>query len=100
MSDKIELILGIGVLIIVIILTRRYHAWRFKKSYFFIINDLKKKGAYSAHSAVSLPYAEKNILRMGLRQHHPQVLQQLVLENIVARTEDRRYYLTQHNISS
>ena len=100
MSDKIELILGIGVLISVIILTRRYHAWRFKKSYFFIINDLKKKGAYSAHSAVSLPYAEKNILRMGLRQHHPQVLQQLVLENIVARTEDRRYYLTQHNISS
>ena len=100
MSDKIELILGIGVLIIVIILTRRYHAWRFKKSYFFIINDLKKKGAYSAHSAVSLPYAEKNILRMGLRQHHPQVLQQLVLENIVARTEDRRYYLNQHNISS
>jgi len=97
MSDKIELILGIGVLIIVIILTRRYHAWRFKKSYFFIINDLKKKGAYSAHSAVSLPYAEKNILRMGLRQHHPQVLQQLVLENIVARTEDRRYYLTQQN---
>ena len=100
MSDKIELILGIGVLISVIILTRRYHAWRFKKSYFFIINDLKKKGAYSAHSAVSLPYAEKNILRMGLRQHHPQVLQQLVLENIVARTEDHRYYLTQHNISS
>ena len=100
MSDKIELILGIGVLIIVIILTRRYHAWRLKKSYFFIINDLKKKGAYSAHSAVSLPYAEKNILRMGLRQHHPQVLQQLVLENIVARTEDHRYYLTQHNISS
>jgi len=97
MSDKIELILGIGVLIIVIILTRRYHAWRFKKSYFFIINDLKKKGAYSAHSAVSLPYAEKNILRMGLRQHHPQVLEQLVLENIVARTEDRRYYLTQQN---
>jgi hypothetical protein len=100
MSDKIELILGIGVLIVVIILTRRYHAWRFKRAYFFIINDLKKKGAYSAHSAVSLPYAEKNILRMGLRQHHPQVLQQLVLENIVARTEDHRYYLTQHNISS
>ena len=100
MSDKIELILGIGGLIIVIILTRRYHAWRFKRAYLFIINDLKKKGAYSAHSAVNLPYAEKNILRMGLRQHHPQVLEQLILENIVARTEDRRYYLAQHNISS
>ena len=100
MSDKIELILGIGALIIVIILTRKYHAWRSKRAYLFIINDLKKKGAYSALSAVNLPYAEKNILRMGLRQHHPQVLNQLILENIVAKTEDRRYYLTQHNISS
>ena len=100
MSDKIELIWGIAALIVVIILTRRYHAWRLKKAYLFIINDLKKKGAYSAHSAVNLPYAEKNILRMGLRQHHPQVLEQLVLENIVAKTEDKRYYLTQQNINS
>lgn len=99
MSDKIELILGIGALIVVIILTRKYHAWRFKRAYYFIINDLKKKGAYSVHSAVNLPYAEKNLLRMGLRQHHPQILEQLVLENIVAKTEDSRYYLTQQNIS-
>ena len=92
-----ELILGIGALIIVIILTRRYHAWRSKRAFIKIINDLKKKGAYSAHSAVNLSYAERNILRMGLRQHHPQVLDQLILENIVAKTEDSRYYLTQHN---
>ena len=100
MSDKIELILSIGALIVVILLTRTYHTWRSKKAYLFIIDDLKKKGAYSAHSAVSLPYAEKNILRMGLRQHHPQVLQQLILQNVVAKTEDKRYYLTQHTISS
>jgi hypothetical protein len=100
MSEKIELILGIGALIIVILLTRRYHAWRLKRAYLFIINDLKTKAAYSAHSAVNLPYTEKNILRMGLRQHHPQVLDQLIIENIVAKTEDNRYYLTQQNISS
>jgi hypothetical protein len=99
MSDKIELMWGIVALIIVIFLTRRYHAWRLKKAYLFIINDLKSKGAYSAHSAVKLPYAEKNILRMGLRQHHPQVLDQLILENIVAKTEDKRYYLTQQDSS-
>jgi hypothetical protein len=100
MSDKIELILAIGALIIVVLLTRTYHTWRSKKAFLFIIDDLKKKGAISAHSAVSLPYAEKNILRMGLRQHHPQVLQQLILQNIVAKTEDKRYYLTQQNIGS
>ena len=99
MSDKIELILSIGALIVVILLTRTYHTWRSKKAYLFIIDDLKKKGAYSAHSAVSLPYAENNILRMGLRQHHPQVLEHLILQKIVAKTEDRRYYLTQPNIS-
>jgi hypothetical protein len=98
MSETVELILGIGVLIIVFILTRKYHAWRSRMVYISIINDLKKKGAYSAHSAASLPYAQKNILRMGLRQHHPQVLEHLILEKIVAKTEDRRYYLTQPNI--
>ena len=99
MSQTIELVLGLGALIVVIILTRKYHAWRFKRAGIFIIDDLKNKGAYSAHSAVNLRYAERNILRMGLRQHHPQVLQQLILENIVAKTEDSRYYLTGKNIS-
>jgi hypothetical protein len=99
MSQTTELIVGIGALIIVIILTRKYHAWRFKRACIFIVNDLKNKGAYSAHSAVNLPYAERNILRMGLRQHHPQVLDQLILQNIVAKTQDSRYYLTRQNIS-
>jgi hypothetical protein len=99
LSETFELIVGFGALIVVFILTRKYHAWRFKRTCIFIIDDLKGKGAYSAHSAVNLPYAQRNILRMGLRQHHPQVLQQLVLENIVARTEDNRYYLLQRNVN-
>jgi hypothetical protein len=99
MSETTELILGIGALIVVIVLTRKYHAWRFKRAFIYIIDDLKNKGAYSAHSAVALPYAKKNILRMGLRQHHPQALNNLILENIVARTEDGRYYLVQQNVS-
>jgi hypothetical protein len=36
---------------------------------------------------------------MGLRQHHPQALNNLIVENIVAKTEDGRYYLVQSNIS-
>ena len=99
MSETTELILGIGALIVVVALTRKYHAWRFKRAFIFIIDDLKNKGAYSAHSAVDLPYAKKNILRMGLRQHHPQALNNLIMENIVARTEDGRYYLVQQNVS-
>ncbi len=100
MSETTELILGIGALILVIVLTRRYHAWRFKRAYIFIIDDLKNKGAYSAHSAADLSYAKRNILKMGLRQHHPQALGHLIMENIIAKTEDGKYYLIQKNIGS
>jgi hypothetical protein len=93
MSETTELIVGIAALIAVITLTRRYHAWRFKRAYIFIIDDLKNKGAYSAHSAVELPYARRNLLKMGLRQHHPQALEHLIMENIVGTSEDGRYYL-------
>ena len=71
MSETTQLIIGIGVLILVVVLTRRFHAWRFKRVYLFIIDDLKKKAAYSAHSAVELPYAKKSLLRMGARQQRP-----------------------------
>jgi len=98
MSETTELILGIGALILVITLTRRYHAWRFKRTFFFIIDDLKQKGAYSAHSAVELPYAKRNLLKMGLRQRHPQALSHLIMENIIAKTADGRFYLIQKNV--
>jgi hypothetical protein len=98
MSDTTELILGIAVLIVVIILTRRYHAWRIKRAYIFIIDDLKNKGAYSDNSAVDLPYAKRNLLKMGLRQHHPQALDHLIMENIVGKTEDGRYFIVKENV--
>jgi hypothetical protein len=99
MSETTELIVGVALLIAVIALTRKYHAWRIKRAYIFIIDDLKNKGAYSASSAVELPYAKRNLLRMGMRQHHPQALQHLIMQNIVAKTEEGRYFLIQANIS-
>ena len=98
MSETTELILGITALIVVITLTRKYHAWRIKRAYIFIIDDLKNKAAYNAGSAVDLPYAKRNLLKMGLRQHHPQAIDHLILENIVAKTEDGRYYLVEKNV--
>ena len=99
MSPNTELIIAIGVLIVVFILSRKFHAWRFKRAYHTIIEDLKKKAAYSDHSAVELPYAQRTILRLGGRQIAPQALEFLIRENIVGQTEDRRYYLIQKNIS-
>ncbi|MGD8882647.1 MAG: hypothetical protein PVI82_12200 [Desulfobacterales bacterium] len=98
MTNTNELIIGIGILILVFALTRKYHAWRFRRAYRFIIDDLKKKAAYSAHSAVQLPYSKRNPLRIGARQHRPQALDHLITQNIVGKTEDNRYYLIQKNI--
>ena len=100
MSETTELILGICALILVIALTRRFHAWRFKRAYIFIIDDLKKNAAYSPHSAIELPYAQRNLQKMGVRQHRPQALDHLILENIVGKTGDGKYYLIQKNIGS
>jgi hypothetical protein len=99
MSENTQLIIGIGVLIIVFILSRKFHAWRFKRAYLAIIADLKQKAAYSDHSAVQLPYVQRNILKLGARQHGPQAMDLLIRENIVGRTEDGRYFLIQKNIS-
>jgi hypothetical protein len=99
MSETTELVVGIALLLAVIALTRKYHAWRMKRAYIFIIEDLKDKDAYSAHSAVDLPYAKRNLLRLGLRQHHPQAMNHLIMQDIVAKTEDGRYYLIEKNIS-
>ena len=98
MSETTELILGVGALIVVIVLTRRFHAWRIKRAYIFIIDDLKDKGAYSIDSAVDLPYAKRNLLKMGTRQHHPQAVDHLIMENIVGRTEDGSFYLVEQNV--
>ncbi|MGD9135885.1 MAG: hypothetical protein PVH42_03955 [Desulfobacterales bacterium] len=93
MSETVQIIMGIGILLIVIILTRRFHVWKIKKAYLFIIEDLKAKGAFDVQSAVELPYGRRNILRIGLKDHRPTALKSLVMDNIVGISEDGKYYL-------
>jgi hypothetical protein len=35
---------------------------------------------------------------MGMRQHRPQALNHLIMQNIVAKTEEGKYYLIQKNV--
>jgi hypothetical protein len=93
MSETMQIILGIGIMLIVIVLTRRYHAWKIKKAYLFIIEDLKAKGAFDLKSAVDLPYGRRNILRIGLKDHRPTALKSLILDKIVGVSEDGKYFL-------
>jgi hypothetical protein len=93
MSDKMELFLGLLVLLGVIVLTRQYHAWRIRRAYQRIIADLRSSNALTPETAVDLPYAGKNLLRIGLRDHRKMALNHLVLQQVVGQTDDRRYYL-------
>lgn len=93
MGETVEIVVGLCVLVVVYILTRQFHSWRFSKAYGTIINDLKKKGATSRENAVQLPYAKKSMLRMGTRDYRPKALEHLAMREIVGMTEDGRYFL-------
>lgn len=77
----------------VFILTQRVHAWRVKRAYFFIAEDLKARGALDPQSSVELPYERRPLLRMGMRDFRPQALQHLISNNIVEVTDSGKYYL-------
>ena len=55
MSETVQIAMGICILLGVFVLTRRYHAWRVKRAFQFIIEDLKTKGAMNPKTAVDLP---------------------------------------------
>ena len=93
MSDKMELFLGILVLLAVVTLTRKYHGWRTRRAYQLIIDDLESSNALTPDTAVDLPYSGKNLLRIGVRDHRKMALNHLVLEQVVGQTDDKRYYL-------
>ena len=98
MSDTVELIIGICVLLGVITLTRKYHAWQIKRAMVLIIKDLKAQNAYTPESAIDLPYAKRSILKMGMRDHRPMAMDHLAIDNIVGITEEGRYYLKDRSL--
>jgi hypothetical protein len=93
MSETSELIIGICVLILVITLSRKFHAWKIKRAYIFIIEDLKTQGAFDPASAVDLSYARNAMFRIGYKDHRPTALKHLISNNIVGITTDENYYL-------
>ena len=93
MSDKMELFLGLIVLLVVVAGTRRYHAWRIRRAYQLVVDDLESAAAHSAETAVDLPYSGKNIMRMGIRDHRKMALNHLVMDQVVGQTPEGRYFL-------
>lgn len=98
MSDTAEIIIGIGILLGVITLTRRFHAWKIKRAMIFIIEDLKKQNAYTPESAIDLPYIKRSAMKLGMRDHRPMAMDHLAFENIVGITAEGKYYLKNRSV--
>ena len=98
MSETGQIIVAICLLIVVYMLTRKVNAWRIKRAYIRIINDLKRKEALDESSAIAIPYARDSIFRVGVRDFRPKALQFLVASSIVGVTEAGKYYLKDKNV--
>lgn len=93
LSETTEIVFGVCVLILVVFLVRKFHAWRIKRSYLFIIEDLKSNKAFDPTSAIDLPYARNSFLKMGLRDFRATALEHLILNNMVGISDNGKYYL-------
>lgn len=88
-----RLVPWIFLLVIVYILSRYGIQWRIKRACLHVIKDLENNAALNPTSAVSLPYAKKSPLALGLRDFKPKAIQDMVLGGIIGRTEEGKYYL-------
>jgi hypothetical protein len=93
MGETSEIIIGIIILGAAILLTRQFHIWKIKRAYLTIIEDLKRQGARSPETAVDLPYANRPLLKFGMRDHRPNAMKGLIAEQVVGITDDKRYYI-------
>jgi len=82
MSETGRTIFAICILIAVYILTRKFHAWRIRRTYVLIVKDLEKNGALTPSSAIELRYAKKGIFRIGIRDYQPKAMQYMIGNNI------------------
>ena len=98
MSETGRTIFAICILIVVYILTRKFHAWRMKQTYVLIIRDLEQKGAVDPSSAIELPYAKKGVFRIGMRDYRPKAIQFMIANNIISMTDTGKYYLKDKNV--
>jgi len=98
MAQTGEIIISIILLGAAILLARQFHAWKLKRAFLTIIEDLKSQGALTPETAVNLPYAHRSVLSFGVRDHRPNAIKGLVAEKIVGITEDGRYYILDNRV--
>jgi hypothetical protein len=98
MSQAERIVIGICVLIIVYVLTRKYQTWRTGLAYKSVVADLRNKGAFGPSTAVTLPYSHQSVFRVGMKDYRPKAIEYLVASYIVGVTETGNYYLAKKDV--
>ncbi len=93
MPESMQIVIGISAVLIVYLLVMLGTGWWTKKICLAIIRELEEKGAFDAISAVDLPYAKTNFIKIGYRDYRPKALEMLMLSEVVYKTLSDRYYL-------
>ena len=93
MSETVQIIIGILLLVGVYILTQVVVGYRIKRAARGIVRDLDFKKAFDPATAIELPYAKRNIFKIGLRDFRPKAVAALVQADVVGMTAAGKYYL-------
>ena len=93
MSETVQIVLGFLFLVGVFVMTRYIIALKMKGATGSVIRDLEKQEAFDPVTAVDLPYAKQDLLRIGMRNYHVKAVEYMANEGIVGKTGSGKYYL-------
>ena len=74
MSETVQIIIGLILLVGVYIFTQAIVGWRIRRTSKSILRDLDYKKAFDPAAAIELPYAKRNIFKIGLRDFRPKAV--------------------------
>ena len=93
MSENVQIVIGILLLVGVFLFSRVVMGWRIRRACQQILKDLQSREAFDPFTAVELPYSRVRYINIGLRDFRPKALQYLLQHEVVGITEAGGYYL-------
>lgn len=93
MSETLQIVLGLLFVLFAFVVSRYVIAWQLKRATGLIIKDLEAGEALDPLSAIDLPYAKPDYLRIGMRDYRRKALEYMVNDGVVVKTGTGKYYL-------
>jgi hypothetical protein len=93
MSETVQIIIGVALLIGVYLLTQVVVGWRIRRAARAVMRDLEHKKALGPDSAIELPYAKSNFFKIGLKDFRPKAVEALRQGGMISQTAAGRFYV-------